>query len=151
MSSRFHEIHASIAYGVALLTLLLFGCASAPQEEVAKAPAPTPAATAEPKSNRRVFEGCDPAKEASRYESWVGENVLVTWAWKEMSSAAAGLEVPAAILRVDSPYVAVTFNPNVANLELFTSVWIYSGHIKSNPDGSFGVDPCSATFKKGSW
>jgi hypothetical protein len=91
-------------------------------------------------------------KEVQRHEALVGENVLITWAWKKgMNESTAGLQVPATVLRIDSPYLVVAFDRRVANLELFTSVWIYSGHIKSNPDGSFGVDPCSASFEKGGW
>ena len=81
----------------------------------------------------------------------VGEKVFVTWAWKEMREGTANVEVPAAVLRIDSPWVVGTFHPGVANLQLYTSVWLYSGHIQANADGSFDVDPCSATLEKGGW
>ena len=53
--------------------------------------------------------------------------------------------------RIDPERVIVTFDPRVTNIELYTSVWTYSGHIEPNYDGTFGVDPCSATFEQGGW
>lgn len=99
-------------------------------------------------SNRRVFEGCDAVEEARRYADLVGTRVWITWAWRERETASANLRVPAVVLRIDGPSVAVAFDRQIPNLELFTPVWLYSGHIRANPDGSAGVDPCSATIER---
>ncbi len=137
--------------GVALLALVGQGCDSTSREaEEAEAKRPVPTVDMG-ESNRRVFEGCDAAEVASSHAPLVGEKVLVTWAWQDADAASAGLEVPAVVLRIDSPRVVVNFDSRVPNLELLTSVWLYSGHITANADGSFGVDPCSASFEKGAW
>jgi hypothetical protein len=134
-----------------LAALLMQGCSSTPPAADAGGAGPEVTSQSPTGSNRRVFEGCDPAEEARRYERLAGEKVLITWAWQDTSAASAGLKVPARALRVDPPQVEVTFDPRVPNLELLTSVWLYSGHIAANPDGSFRVDPCSATLEKGGW
>jgi hypothetical protein len=139
------------AHGVPLLLLLLQACSSTPPEPIAENEAHAVTSEAKPSSDRRVFEGCAPAEEVERYESLAGEAVLITFAWKDMKNPAANLKVPARVIRIDSPDVIVGFDPRVPNLDLYTSVWSYSGHIKGRSDGTFGVDPCSATMEKGSW
>ena len=145
----------TLAYGVALL--LLQGCASTPAE---KAAVTVPEAanqeivlspTAVPASNRLVFEGCEPAEAVKDYAGMVGEDVLISMAWQNASERITNLEVPAVVLRVDSPYLVVAFNPDIPNVEFYSSVWLTSGHIKAMPDGAFGVDMCSATLKSGGW
>jgi hypothetical protein len=146
----------TLAYGVALL--LLQGCASAPEEAAAVNPAPVAAnqeivlsPTVVPASNRLIFGGCEPAEAVKDYADMVGEDVLISLAWQNASERIANLEVPAVVLRVDSPYLVVVFNRKVPNLEFYSSIWLNAGHIKSMPDGAFGVDMCSATLKKGGW
>jgi hypothetical protein len=139
------------SYGLALL-LLSQGCSSTPPEPIAENEAPPAASEAGPTSNRRVFEGCDPAEKARSYESWVGESVLISFAWtKKMKEGAADLKAPAKLIRIDPPYVIVGFDPRVRNLDLYVSVWTYSGHVVGRSDGVFGIAPCSATFERGSW
>ncbi len=99
-------------------------------------------------SNRRVIEGCDPVEAAEQARALVGKRVTIQWAWKQMGAASADLRVPAAVLAVDPPEIVVTFDPNLRNVELFTSVWLTSGHITARPDGSFLVAPCSATIAR---
>jgi hypothetical protein len=147
-----------IAWGLPLMLLLSPGCRSTPPEQTGDSEAPTttseaPATSSEaqPGSDRRIFEGCVPAEAVERYESWAGEHVLITFAWKDMKGTAADLNVPAQIVRIDSPDVVVGFDPRVPNLDLYISVWTYSGHLEGRTDGAYGVDPCSATFEKGRW
>lgn len=146
----------TLAYGVALL--MLQGCVSTPEEAAAANPVPAAAnqeivlsPTAVPASNRLVFEGCEPAEAVKDYADMVGEDVLISMAWQNASERITNLEVPAVVLRVDSPYLVVAFNPDIPNVEFYSSVWLTSGHIKAMPDGAFGVDMCSATLKKGEW
>jgi len=140
-----------MVHSLLLLLLLLQACSSTPPVPIAESEAPAATEEAQSSSNRRIFEGCVPEKEARRYESLVGESVLITFAWKNMGDATADLKVPAKVLRIDSPYVIVGFDPRVPKLDLYISAWIYSGHIKGQGDGTFGVAPCSATIKKGGW
>jgi len=138
------------------LALVASGCVSEPVEKAPVAPAgevvESPAApmAGAHRSNRRVFDGCDPAREIRRYQGLAGEDVLITFAWQKMG-AAADLKAPARVLRIDAKSVVVSFDTRVPNLELYTSVWALSRHIQPNADGSFAVDPCSATFEPGGW
>ncbi|MDJ0864944.1 MAG: hypothetical protein QNK03_02475 [Myxococcota bacterium] len=147
---------------IALLALLVSACTTGtattePRDAVGPSPdAPSSVSQSGAKgaasSNRLVFEGCEPVAEARRYAHLVGEEVLIRWAWTDaMSQPGARLLVPAVVLRIDPASVAVRFDPGVANLQLYTSVWTSSGHIRGNADGSFAVDPCSATLQRGSW
>lgn len=149
---RFETVtHPILVCGVSWLALLVGGCAPTSQAkstEHAERPAATEAGA---ESNRRIFEGCDPVEEARRYEGLVGESVLITFAWTSTKGAAADLKAPATVIRIDSPYVTVAFDPRVPNLDLYASVWTYSGHIKGQSDGTFRVAPCSATIEKGGW
>jgi hypothetical protein len=139
----------SIPVMAPILLLLLQACASAPTDS-SPDHEPSPATT-EAKASRRTFEGCDPAKEVERYSDRVGENVLITLAWENQNSKSAELQIPALVLRLESPYVVVDFDRDIPNLKFYTSIWLYSGHVKAMRDGSHGVDPCSATMKKGQW
>lgn len=145
MTPRRRRILASSA---CLLALSSQGCGETRQERSEAEPAAAIAIETPGRSNRRVFEGCDPTEEARRYSSLVGERVSIIWAWQNMGEASAALRAPAVLLRVDPPLLAVAFESGVRNLELFTSVWLYSGHITALPDGSFAVAPCSATLEK---
>jgi hypothetical protein len=107
--------------------------------------------TAKANSKRSIFENCKPAEEVERYADMVGKKVLITWAWQQASDRAASLEVPAVVLRLDSPYVVVDFDRRIPSLEIYTFAWQSSGHIKAMPDGAYGVDPCSATLNRGQW
>ena len=139
--------------GVLLLGSIAAGCATADPEVAEPGTTVVPPGTSLQlgsglDSNRRVFDDCDPQEAAGRHQDFVGERVLIQWAWQEMGEESAALQVPATVLRVDPPVVAVTFDPTVPNLELFSSVWLYSGHIAALPDGSFAVAPCSATLTR---
>ena len=138
-------------HSLPLLLLLLQACSSTPPEPVAESEAPATTSEAQSGSKRRIFEGCVPEKEAKRYESLTGEKVLITFAWNDKREATANPEVPAGVIRIDSSDVIVGFDARVPNLGLYTSVLSYSGHIKGRGDGTFGVNPCSATIEKGSW
>ena len=81
----------------------------------------------------------------------VGERILIAWSWNDPSSESARLRAPATVLRVDADSVAVDFDPRMPNRSIYAAAWTYSGHIRANPDGSFAVDPCSATFERGGW
>ena len=135
-----------------ILLLLPVGCSSTPESagESESAVATKEAGTA---SNRRVFGGCNPESEVKRYEGLVGKKVSVTFAWKKdvMREEVADLKVPAGVLRIESPFVAVDFDRKMPNRELYISAWIYSGHIRGLSDGAFGVDPCSASIEAGGW
>ena len=138
-------------YGLTLLILLLQGCASTPEESTAISKETPATSVAAPASSRRVFERCEPAEAVKQYAGRVDEHVLITWAWNNASERVASLEVPAVVLRVDSPYVVVTFDKRIPNLEFYSAIWLNSEHSKAMPDGAFGVDPCSATLKQGQW
>ena len=138
-------------YGLALLALLLQGCASTAEEPEAASKELAATSVAAPGSTRRVFAHCEPAQAVKQYADMAGEHVLITWAWNNASDRVAALEVPAVVLRVDSPYLVVAFDTRIPNLEFYSAIWLNSGHIKAMPDGAFGVEPCSATLKKGQW
>jgi len=141
-----------VVHGLPLLLLLLQACSSVPpQESITESQAPAATKQAQADSNRRMFDGCIAEEEAMRHESLVGESVLITFAWKDSEDSIADLKVPAKVVRIDAPYVLIGFDPRVPNLHLYASVWSYSGHIKGRSDGTFGVDPCSATFEEGGW
>jgi hypothetical protein len=161
MTIKNAKTHHPLLLGVSLM-LLLQGCTSTTQDAAAVHPDTDPnvdVATQEivlnptvvPSSNRLVFEGCEPAEAVKGYADMVGEDVLVSMAWKNASERIANLEVPAVVLRVDSPYLVVAFNRKVPNLEFYSAIWLTAGHIKAMPDGAFGLDMCSATLKKGGW
>ncbi len=141
----------SLLSGAILLTLLLQGCASEPQDYGAAKVEIVPIVATNTASNRRIFTDCDSAEAVKEYADLVGEHVLISWAWINASEKVNALEVPASVLRVDSPYLVVAFNPDIPNVEFYSSIWLTSGHIKAMPDGAFGVDMCSATLKKGEW
>ena len=141
----------SLLPGAALLALLLQGCGSQPQDIGAASVEVVPTVATDTASNRRVFEGCDSAEAAKEHADMVGEDVLISWAWIDASEQMNALEVPASVLRVESSYMVVAFNPDIPNVEFYSAVWLTSGHIKAMPDGAFGVDMCSATVKKGKW
>ncbi len=151
---------------------LAASCASDPPDAATETPesanavaeATTPAASGPPaapiletpdptsaRSNRKIREGCDPVLEAARHEEFAGEPVFITFAWQDMGPHAAELATPAMVLSIEEAWVLVRFDRRIPNLQLFTSVWTTSGHIAPRPDGSYGVDPCSATFEKGGW
>jgi len=135
-----------------LLLLLIQACSSTPpQQAIVESEAPAATDRSQSASNRRIFEGCIAEKEAMRYAGLVGESVLITFAWKDMKESVADLKVPAKVLRIDSPDVVVGFDSRVPNLNLYASVWSYSGHITGRSDGTFGVDPCSANIELGDW
>jgi hypothetical protein len=143
--------------GVSLMVLLQ-GCTSTSQDATAVHPDADVVTqeivlnpTVVPSSNRLVFEGCEPAEAVKGYVDMIGEDVLISMAWKNASERIANLEVPAVVLRVDSPYLVVAFNRKVPNLEFYSAIWLTAGHIKAMPDGAFGLDMCSATLKKGGW
>ena len=138
-------------YGLALLALLFQGCASTPEESTALSKEPPATSVAASGSSRRIFAHCEPAEAVKQTAGMVGDHVLITWAWNNASDRVASLEVPAVVLRVDSPYVVVAFDKRIPNLEFYSAIWLNSGHIKAMPDGAFGVDPCSATLKQGQW
>ena len=134
-----------MALALAWTWLVIAGCAAPPPGETAPRP-PDDAATPSG-SNRRIFPGCVGTEAARAHSGLVGQRVRITWAWERMGEASAALRVPATVLQIDPPDVVVRFDADIPNLELFTSVWLYSGHIRARPDGSFGVDPCSATLE----
>jgi hypothetical protein len=149
--------HHPLLLGVSLM-LLLQGCTSTTQDAAAVHPDADVATqeivlnpTVVPSSNRLIFEGCEPAEAVIGFADMVGEDVLISMAWKNASERIARMEVPAVVLRVNSPYLVVVFNRKVPNLEFYSSIWLNAGHIKAMPDGAFGVDMCSATLKKGGW
>ncbi len=132
-----------------MILLLAQACATAPPESGAESEGL--AATTEAKSTRRIFKNCDPAEKVEGYADLVGEKVLIDLAWEDEKAKSAQLQIPAKVLRIESPYVVVDFDKQVPNLQFYVSVWLYSGHVKAMADGPHGVDPCSATMKKGQW
>ena len=144
----------------ALSALLLTACASTgtdareaeAQAGAAKAAAAAPGHSSGPHApGRRIFEDCVSADAVLRYEHLVGERVLIRWAWNDPDAPSAQLRVPAHVLRLDAEAVAVDFDARMPNRAVYISAWMYSSHIRANSDGSFAVDPCSATFERGGW
>jgi hypothetical protein len=98
------------------------------------------------KASRLVFEDCDPAVEARKYEAFVDRRALAVLSWQNMSERAANLKIPVYVKSVDDGVVNVSIL-EIPMREQYLTIWQNSGHIAPSADGTFQMDPCSASIE----